>query len=180
MATPCAIMRSRPTSRKHRTRISRSPPSEYHCLDAATLARAAVPRCDVDDRWREQRCLHAFHVVGIAQANQRIGQLVGMKIRPLPVLYDLPQQDLLILRRLHPAGDIVQLELLARLVAPLAGNDLVVVVVLDIAEFQNLVNTYRSPEDFCRALFTIEENFDRNGGIGEYVFHPTRIATYRQ
>jgi hypothetical protein len=54
----------------------------------------------------------------------------------------------------------------------------VFVVVLDTAEFQNMVNTYRTQEEFGRALFAIEENFDRDGGIGEHLFHRNRMATF--
>ena len=77
-------------------------------------------------------------IVRVAEPGQGVGQIVGVHVEPLPVLDDLVQQDLVLLRRLHPAGDFGKSRFARGMVAALAGDNPVNVLRLDVADGNGL------------------------------------------
>lgn len=101
----------------------------------------------------------------IAQAGERIGEVVRMEVGTLPVFNDLPQQNLVVLGRLHPARHLGEAGCLGRLEAALTGNDLVDVLTGDVAnadwlEYAELPNGRREFD-----LGVIVQRAPRLGGV---------------
>jgi hypothetical protein len=61
-----------------------------------------------------------------------------MHVGPLPVLDDLMQKDVAIIRRLNPAGDFAESRFRCRMETPLAGDDPVHVFSFDVADGDRL------------------------------------------
>ena len=76
--------------------------------------------------------------VGVPEPRQGIGQVVGVHVEPLPVLDDLMQEHVLLLRLLHPAGNLGKLRFARGMVAAFPGDDLVDAIRLDEADGDRL------------------------------------------
>ncbi len=77
-------------------------------------------------------------LIGIPESRQRIGQVIGVHVEPLPVLDDLMEEDVLLLRLLYPAGNLRKLCFARGVVAPFPGDDLVDTIRFDEADGDRL------------------------------------------
>jgi CBS domain-containing protein len=79
--------------------------------------------------------------VAVPQSGQRVGQVEGVHVEPLPVLDNLVQEHSLLLGFLNPAGDLRDPRLAGGLVAAFTGDDLVDAVRVDETDGDGLEDT---------------------------------------
>lgn len=151
---------------------------EAICIQAKSTLRDAVRAVEGDSRRKLRATKHfkkaAKQVWGTERAFYRLGETVLFDSKPIGIAANKTLlMHIIVIFEKHPEV----LEAWSPIVGALRETG-IFVVVLDTAEFQNLVSTYRSHEEFGRALFAIEEAFHQTGGVGEYLFHRRRIAAY--